>query len=145
MGRLPAGSCNEGGNDVGGVPVEGPACAVVAHRRAWIGVGCRFLDVSEGYACIESCGDEAMTQRVRRDALLDACALGWTSHDACRLVTIHPLTSRVVEDGALVSFADDELHDAGRAGCEGDDDGLAALAVHDVGDLGLERGHHMLR
>jgi hypothetical protein len=41
-----AGAGEERGDDVGGVPVEGLAATVVAHRRAWVGVTGRFLDVT---------------------------------------------------------------------------------------------------
>jgi len=41
--------------------------------------------------------------------------------------------SSIEEDGAFVSFADGEVHGAGGAGCEGNDDGLAALALHSQG------------
>ena len=57
-GRLAGCSGDEGGDNVGGVPIEGPPRAVVSHRRSRIGMWCSFLDISEWHASVESCGDE---------------------------------------------------------------------------------------
>jgi hypothetical protein len=40
-------SGDERGHDVGGVPVEAAPCAVVAHRRAEVGVAGGFLNVAQ--------------------------------------------------------------------------------------------------
>ena len=54
---LAAGSCNERGDDVGGVPVKGPTGTVVAHRRPRISMGCCFLDVPQRNTSVDGGGD----------------------------------------------------------------------------------------
>jgi hypothetical protein len=70
-----AGGAGEvGGDDVGGMAVEGDSGAVVAHGRPRIGVRGGFLDVAQRDAGIERGGDECVTQRVRAVRLVDAGA-----------------------------------------------------------------------
>src|SRR4051794_6803948 len=68
---LPGGACDEGGDDVGGVTVEGDAGSVVAHGGARVGVAGCFLDVAEWHAGVEGGGDEGVAQGVRSDPLGD--------------------------------------------------------------------------
>ena len=60
----PGGSGDVSSDDVGGVPVETAAGAVIAHRRARVGVRGGFLDVPERNPGIEGGGDERVPQRV---------------------------------------------------------------------------------
>jgi len=62
LGRLAAGSCDVGGNDVGGVAVEGSPGPVIAHRCSGVGVGSCCLHVAQGNTGVESGGDERMPQ-----------------------------------------------------------------------------------
>ena len=62
---------DEGGNDVGGVSVQGLAAAVVSHGRPGVGVRCRLLDVAERDPGVQRHRDERVTQAVRRDLLAD--------------------------------------------------------------------------
>lgn len=82
VGLLSGCSCEVGGDDVGGVAVEGSSGPVVAHRGSGVCVRGRFLDVSEWNAGIESGGDERMPQRVGSDALIDPGSSGEPSYDA---------------------------------------------------------------
>src|SRR5262249_30281573 len=61
---LPGGARDVGGDDVGGVPVEGGAGAVVAHRRARISVRGGFLDVAERNPGVET-GSERFTSHAQ--------------------------------------------------------------------------------
>ena len=57
--RVLAGSAgDEGGDDVSGVPVEGLATPVVAHRRSRVGVAGRFLHITQRDTRIQGGGDE---------------------------------------------------------------------------------------
>ena len=71
---LPGGTSDIGGNDIGGVPVQTAAGTVIADRGPRVGVGGGFLDVAQGDARIEGCGDESMAERVRPDGLADSGA-----------------------------------------------------------------------
>src|SRR5438093_235361 len=72
---------DEGGNDVGGVTVEGDSSSVVTHRGARVRVTGGFLDVAEGDACVEGGGDERMTQGVGSDSFRDPGTAGNATHD----------------------------------------------------------------
>jgi len=63
-GCLAAGSGDECGDDVGGVPVEGTSGPVVAHRGPGISVRRCLLDVTQGNAGIQCGGDERVPQRM---------------------------------------------------------------------------------
>ena len=54
---LPGCSGEVGGDDVGGVAVEGDPGAVVAHRRARVGVRGRLLNIAQRDAGIKGGGD----------------------------------------------------------------------------------------
>ena len=82
--RLAGGAGDEGGDDVGGVPVEGDAGAVVAHRGARVGVAGGFLDVAQRDAGVEGGGDERVAQGVGSDSLGDPGAAGDAPHDPAR-------------------------------------------------------------
>lgn len=87
-----------GGDDVGGVPVQGDSGAVVAHGRSRVGVRSRFLDVAQRDASVQGGGDERVAQRVRSDPLVDAGAARDPPDDAAGAVPIHPLPVRAQED-----------------------------------------------
>ena len=74
---LPSGTSDVGGDDVGGVPVETAAGAVVTHRGPGIGMRGGFLHVPERDACVEGCGDERVPQGVWPDRLGDPGAAGY--------------------------------------------------------------------
>ena len=61
------GAGDEGGDDVGGVAVEGDAGSVVAHGGARVGVAGGFLHVAERDAGVERGGDERVAERVGSD------------------------------------------------------------------------------
>ena len=61
---LPGGASEVGGDDVGGVPVQTAAGAVVSHGGAGIGVGGGFLHVPERDPGVERGGDERVPKRV---------------------------------------------------------------------------------
>lgn len=124
---------DEGGHDVGGVPVERHAGAVVAHGGARVGVTCGFLDVAEWDACVEGGGDERVTERVWTDALVDPGPAGDASHDSGGAVSVESCAGAVAEDRSFGSFADGEIDSAGGSWCEWDGHGLAAFAVDDEG------------
>jgi hypothetical protein len=85
-GGLAGGAGEVGGDDVGGVSVEGGVGAVVAHGGSRIGVGGGLLDVTQRDAGVEGGGDEGVAQGVWADRFGDACSLAtwWRS----RLSTI---------------------------------------------------------
>ena len=74
---LPSGTSDVGGGDVGGVSVETAAGAVVAHRRARIGVRGGFLHVPQRDPGVKRGGDERVPQGVRPDRLGDPGAAGY--------------------------------------------------------------------
>ena len=78
---LPGGTCDVGGDDLGGVPVQAAAGPVIPHRRPWIGVRGSFLDVTQRDPGIERGGNERMPECVRRDGLGDHSPAGDLAHD----------------------------------------------------------------
>ena len=68
MVALSRGSGDVGGDDVGGVPVQTAAGAVVSHGGAGISVGGGFLHVPKRDPGVQRGGDERMPQRVARPA-----------------------------------------------------------------------------
>ena len=76
---LPGRSGKVGSDDVGGVPVEAAAGAVVAHGGPGIGMRGSFLDTAERDPGVEGGGDERVPQGVRPDRLGDPSA---ASHPA---------------------------------------------------------------
>src|SRR5580693_9472618 len=75
-------SGDAGGDDVGGVPVEAGAGAVVAHGGARVGAGCGLLHVAERDSGVETGGgDERVPKRVRADLLGDPDAAGDSADD----------------------------------------------------------------
>jgi hypothetical protein len=88
----------EGGDDVGGVPIEGLASPVVAHGHAWVSVAGGFLHVTQRNTSVERGGDERVPQRVRPDSLSDPRLPGDPTHNPTGTVTVEsPLneTSKV--------------------------------------------------
>jgi len=123
------GTCEVGGDDVGGVPVEGDPGPVIAHG----GVRGGFLDVAQWDAGVQRCGDEGVAQGVWPDGLADAGTPGDPSHDPASAVPVHPLPVGSEEDRAVESFTDGQVDRTGGAGCQRDGDDLAALAQHGQG------------
>jgi len=70
-----------GGDDVGGVTVEGSPGPVVAHGRSGVSMRRCLLDVAEGDSSVECCGDERVPQGVGCDPLVDPCPLGQPADD----------------------------------------------------------------
>ena len=79
--ELAGGASDEGGDDVGGVAVEGLTAAVVAHGRSRIRVTRCLLYVAQGDSGVQRSCDERVPQRVRPDALADPCLSGDSTHD----------------------------------------------------------------
>jgi len=123
------GAGDVGGDDVGGVPVEGGAGALVAHGCPGVGVAGGFLDFAQWDAGVEGGGDEGVPQSVWADRLGDAGAFGDTAHDAARAVPVEAVPVGAAEDRPVEPFADGQIEATGRAGCERDGDDLAALCV----------------
>ena len=97
-----------------GVPVEGLAAPVVAHRRSRVGVTGRFLDITMRYASIQGGGDEGVTQRVRPDPLADLGSAGDAPHDPTGRVTVQSLAVGVDEDRPAEMFADRQVDRPGQ-------------------------------
>jgi hypothetical protein len=127
---LPGGAGEEGGHDVGGVPVKGHSRPVVAHRRTRIGVARRLLHVSERDAGVEGGGDERVAERVRPDRLVDPGLAGEASDDPPSRVAVQRLAVPSEEDRAFYPLGDGQVDRSRRARRERDSDDLAALA-HD--------------
>ncbi len=142
----------EGGDDVGGVPVEGLAAPVVAHRGARVGVAGRFLHITQWHTGVQGGGDEGVTQGVRSDALGDVGAAGDAPDEATGGVPIQAGVVGVDEDRSLEPFADSQIDGAGDAWRQRHRDELAALAQHRQGavpaflaesfDVGADRLRH---
>jgi hypothetical protein len=111
--------------DVGGVPVEGGAGALVAHGGAWVGVAGGFLYVAGYDACVEGGGDEGVPEDVRADRLGDAGPFGDAAHDPAGAVPVQPLAVCAAEDRAVEAFADGQAEAAGRPRRQRDSDDLA--------------------
>jgi hypothetical protein len=90
--QLAAGAGDEGGDDLGGVPVKGLAAPVVSHGGAWICVAGRFLHVAERDTGVEGGGDEGMPEAVRADVFVEPSGSGDAAHDPAGRVAIHPPT-----------------------------------------------------
>ena len=114
--RVSAGSASdEGGDDGCGVPIEGLAATVVAHRRAWVGVAGRFLHVTQRHAGIQGGGDEGVPQGVRSDSFADLGSAGDASHDPPGGVAIQPQRGAVGAFGQPAGYANGRTLDrAGR-------------------------------
>ena len=127
-GWLAGGAGDEGGDDVGGVAVEGDPGPVVAHGGAGVGVAGGFLHVAQRDPGVERGGDERVAQRVRSDPLGDPGAAGDPAHDPAGGVAVEPAAVGGEEDRSFAAFADGQVDGAGGAGRERDGDDLAALA-----------------
>jgi hypothetical protein len=125
---LSGGAGDEGGDDVGGVPVEGDSSSVVTHGRARVRMTRGFLDVAQRDTGVEGSGDEGMAQRVRTNPLGDASSTRDAPHDPGGGVAVESLTARSDEDWSFAALADREIDRACGTRRERDDDHLAALA-----------------
>ena len=126
---------DEGGDDVGGVAVEGDSSSVVTHCGARVGVAGGFLDVTEGDAGVEGGGDERVTQGVGSDSFRDPGTAGDATHDAGGGVTVEPFPVRPEEDRAFAAFTDGEVNGASGPWGEGNEDGLGAFAEDGQGAM----------
>jgi hypothetical protein len=124
-----------GGDEVGGVPIEGDAGAVVAHRRSRVGVGCDFLHIAQGYAGVEGGSEERVAQAVWSDGLIDSGPAGDSANDPAGAVSVHPLTVGTSEDRAVESFANGQVDRPGGARRERDRDDLAAVGQDGEGPV----------
>ena len=118
----------KGGDDVGGVPVEGHPGPVVAHGGARIGVAGRFLHVAQRHAGVEGGGDEGVPQRVRADPLGDPGPARDPADDPARGVAVEAPTVGPRKIGP--SQRSPMARSIARAvrGASGNGDDLAALA-----------------
>jgi hypothetical protein len=149
---LAGGVGDEGGDDVGGVPVKRLAAPVITHRRSRVGVTGRFLDVAQRYAGIQGRGDERVPQGVRPDPLADLSSAGDAPHDPPRGVAVQPLPSGIDEDRSVEPFTHGEIDGPGDLRGQRHRDQLAALAQHGQGavpaflaqrfDVGADRLGH---
>ena len=126
---LPGGSGDEGGDDVGGVPVQRDPGPVVAHGGSGVGVGGGFLHVPERHACVERRGDEPVRERVWPDGLGDPGAAGYPVDDPGGAVPVQPTAIGSQQDGPFTALADGQVDRPGGARGERDGDDLAALRV----------------
>jgi hypothetical protein len=84
--RLAGGPGNERGNDVGGVPVQSLAAAVVAHGGTRVGVRGGLLDVAQRHAGVRAavmnewrrlCGEIRFVNPARRASRLTVRSAAW--------------------------------------------------------------------
>jgi hypothetical protein len=108
---------DEGGDDVGGVAVEGYACPVVAHGGSGVSVS-GLLNVAQRDTGIEGGSDEAVSECVWTDLLGDVYRFGDPAHDARCAVAVERLAVVAVKDGAVKAFADDEIDCSGGPRCQ---------------------------
>jgi hypothetical protein len=110
----------------------------------------RLLDVAQGHAGVQRCGDEGVAQGVGPDLLGDARSTSDAAHDPSGGVAIQALTGDAEEDRALDPLADRQVDGPGGSGRERNGCYFAALApngedavatfdahVFDVGPEGL--------
>jgi hypothetical protein len=125
---LPGGTGDVGGNDVGGVPVETAAGAVVANCGPWVSVGGGFLDISQGDASIEGCRYECVAECVRPDGLGHPSAASDPPDDPGGAVPIQPSAIRTQKKRPVAALADGQVERPRRPRGQRDGGHLAALA-----------------
>jgi hypothetical protein len=106
---LPGGSGDVGGDDIGGVPVQGDPGPVVGHGCAGVGVGGGFLHVAERDADIEGGGDEGVAEGALADLLVQNGAAGDPADDPPGPMPVEPLPGRGGEDGSFAAFANGQV------------------------------------
>ena len=126
---LPGGSGNIGGDDVGGVPVEGGPGPVIPHGGSRVGVRGGFLHIPQRHPGIEGGGDECVPQSVWSYRFADPGASGDAADDPPGTVPVRPRPVRAGEDGSLAALPDRQIDRAGGARGQRDGDDLAALRV----------------
>jgi hypothetical protein len=100
------------------------------------------LDISQGDASIEGCGDECVAQRVRPDGLGDTGAAGCPADNPGGAVPVQPSAISSQEQRPVAALADGQVDRPRRARRQRDDDDLAAFAgdgQRPVATLGAER------
>jgi hypothetical protein len=118
-GVLSGGSGDVGGDDVGGVAVQRGAGPVIAHGRAWVGVGSGFLDVAQRNPGVQTDGDERMPQRVWADRLGDPGAAGDAADDPPGAVAVQPAPIGGQEDRPFAAITDGQVNCPGGARASG--------------------------
>jgi hypothetical protein len=93
-------------------------------------MGCGLLNISERNTCVESNGDEAVTQRMWRDHLVDTCLLCESPNNTRGLMAVHPFSVIGLEDWPGCAFSCCEVHGAGCAWCERCNDCASSFAQH---------------
>ena len=106
---LPGGTGDVGGDDIGGMPVEAAAGTVVADRGPRIGVRGGSLDIPQGDASVEGCGDERVAERVRPHLFSDPGPGSGPADDPGGAVPVQPLPARSQEDRPLGALADGQV------------------------------------
>src|SRR5208282_1819677 len=119
---LPGGAGNVGGDDVGSVPVQAAAGAVVPHGGSRVSVGGGLLHVAQRYAGVEGGGDERVPQRVRADVLADTGAARDLADDPPGAVPVQPPPVMGEEDRSLAAFPGGQVDRPGGAGRQRDGD-----------------------
>jgi len=76
------------------------------------------LYVSEGYSCVEGCGDERMSQGVGADSFLDSCSFGEPADNSGRLMSVESCPAAGGEDGSFFAGPDCEVEGSGGARSE---------------------------
>jgi hypothetical protein len=124
---LPGGAGDVRRDDVGGVPVQGRAGPVIAHRGSRVRVRGGFLHVSQRDPCVQGGVDERVPQGVRPDVLGDPGAARDPADDAPGAVPVESAAFGGEEDRSVAAFPDSEVDRAGGPRGERDGDDLAAL------------------
>jgi len=88
--RLPGGSGEVGGDDVGGMAVQRGPSPVIAHRGPRISVRSGFLDIPQRDPGVQRGGDERVAQRVGPDGFGDPGVAGYPPDDPPGAVAVQP-------------------------------------------------------
>jgi len=91
-----------------------------------------FLDIAERHASIEGGGDEAVTERVRANSLVDPGGFRQSPHDpGCSVAIEAACPVGVEEDRSAGAFTDVQVERCRRTRGGRDRGGLVSLAVHE--------------
>ena len=142
-GRFLAGGTSEvGGDDVGRVPVQAAAGAVIPHRGARIGMRGSFLHIPQRHPGVQRRGDERVPQRVRSDRLGEPSTVRGPADDPRRTVAVQPPAVGGQEQRPVAALADGQVDRPGSARRKWNGNDLAAFAddhQSPVAALGAER------
>jgi hypothetical protein len=112
---LPGGSCDVGGDYVGGVPVEAAAGPLMPHRGSRIGMRGSLLHVAQRDPGIERGGDECVSERVWGDVRGDFGAACGLADNPAGAVPVQPPPVRGQEHRPLGALADGQVDRPGSA------------------------------